>query len=384
MYDPKKRPEILDILTECMQRVADEAPAVYKEVCLNIIKMLQKCNKSGIWPETFFVMSNRVGGKTYSVSKMILYAAMSYGVKFGLHCRTMGQLGKFANGVMHRVLEDAFPEWTMSEKVVSKFYSEIWMSRVGEDEVKERVLVGYVLPLNSDSRLKDVSSILSDIEVMFMDEFQSSDSVPEETDKFVNIHHTVARGVSRDGVNYGVRYLPTFMCSNSLSVTNKYLALFDIMGKIQSNTKLYRGPGVSLLRFKNESVAENQRTTAFNMSVGSRSDVVASNIDNAWLNDNNACVEKPNGWGQSYYICTIISGKDKYGVSYYGDMGYYYVSRSIDKTGTVYNITPGGVANVPLLRSAIVFGNLREHYGRGLCRFSDQGVKGVMDIIFKV
>lgn len=385
VYDPYKKPWILGLMVECMEQVVEESPPVYREYASMMLDMLKKPNKSGLWPETYFIMSNRVGGKTYTIGKMILKMAMRHDIKFGLYCRKMKKMGKYARGVFKQVLIDCYPLWEMKEVKVSDIYTEVWMIRRSDDEdidESEKRLVGFVLPLNSDSDLKDSSSELAQIEIMFMDEFQSNDSVSDETDKYINIHDTVARGKSRDGNNYGVRYLPTILCSNSLSITNKYLALFKLMDKIQSNTKLYRGEGVSLLRFKNENVAGNQMLTAFHKSLAGQK-ILESNIDNAWLNDNNACVAKPDGWGQSYYMCTIIDGEEKYGVSWYPDLDIYYISRVIDKTDRkIYNISPGGVENVPLLRKTNIFVELRRAYADGTCRFSDQALKNLMEKIY--
>lgn len=379
VYDPYKKPYILGTMEKCLERVVEEAPPVYKEYAQMMLDMIRKANKAGLWPETYFIMSNRVGGKTYTMGKTLMYMAMDYDIKIGLYCRKMKKMGKYARGVFKQVLMDCYPNYEMKEVKVSDIYTEIHMIREWDDDDKEDRLIGYVLPLNSDSDLKDSSSELSSIEVMFMDEFQSSDSVPDETDKFINIHDTVARGKSRDGNNYGVRYLPTIMCSNSLSITNKYLALFKLMNKIQSNTKLYRGDGVSLLRFKNNNVADNQMKTAFHRSIAGAK-ILESNIDNAWLNDNNACVGKPDNWGKSHYICTVVDGTDKYGISWYPKMGYYYISRVIDKTDiNVYNISPGGVENVPLLRKTNAFEALRRAYSNGMCRFADQALKGFIE-----
>lgn len=386
-YDAYKKQEILEVFIRCLERVARESPPAYKEYVEMMIDMFRKPNKKGLWPETYFIMSNRVGGKTYSIGKALMSMAMDYGIKIGIYCRKMKKMGKFARGIFQQVLCDVYPDWTMKEVTVSKIYSEIWMIRKKEEateddktvEKTEKVLVGYVVPLNSDSDLKDCSSILAEIEIMFMDEFQSSDTVPDEIDKYINIHDTIARGESRDGVNYGVRYLPTILCSNSLSITNKYLAAFRLMDKIQSNTKLYRGNGVSLLRFKNENVAGNQKRTAFHMSLEGNH-VLESNIDNAWLNDNMACVAKPDGWGRGYYSCTMIDGEDKYGVTWYPEQDLYFIGRTIDKTCvSIYNISPCGVDNLPMIRGLPIFIELRKHYTAGLCRFSDMSVKKIIE-----
>lgn len=380
-FDPYKKHQILYDIIEVLEQILEETPEIYRSTVEDILKLFRLPNKQGIWPGVYFIMSNRQGGKTYTIAKMILYLAMYKDKKFGIHCNNKNNLGGFANGVMYRVLEDCFPDYTMIEKPFGSWASKIWM--IHKDDPKLNKMVGYVLPLRSDREIKDNSSELSCIDVLFMDEFQHENPVPNETDKFKNIHSSLARGKSPDGINYGVRYMPTILSSNSLSITNSYLAMFRIMSKIQSNTKFYRGPGVSLLRFKNEAVAEAQRLDPFYMAMDEDDPMLKCNIDNAWLNDNNACVCKPKDWGQSVYMCTIIDGKNKYGVHRYHQAGLWYIGRNIDKTDPcVYNITPGGIENIPLIRGTTMFDSLRRAYSAGYVRFSDQAIKGLMEKLF--
>lgn len=377
IYNPCVRHEKLKVLIKCMEQVVDESPAAYKETSAMLLDLLKSKNKgTGIFPETFMAMSNRGGGKTYPFTKCMMYAAMKHDFKIGLLCRTKNQLGKYWNGVFGGVLDDVFSDWHCSEKICSQLYSEVYMEL---DE--ERKHIGYVLPLNSAYGLKNHSSAIKDCDVLFMDEFQSPDGIPDEMDKYDTMHITIARG-SDGGTDYGTRYLPTVLCSNSLSITNKYMSFFGLMSKIQINTKLYRGEGISLLRFKNEVVAGNQVRTAYYRSK-IKTAQSASDIDNAWLNDNNACIGKPEG--QSYYVATVIDGNVKYGVHYYYENGMYYVGRNIDSgSKNVYVIQPGGELNTSVIKTAYVFGVLREAYSRGLCMFSDQALKSCMDKLFIV
>lgn len=375
-YNPEKRSEKLKILIKCMERVVEESPPAYKETAQLLVELLRSRNRAtGIYPETFIAMSNRGGGKTYPFTKCLLYAIMDYGFKIGLQCRTKTQMGAHFRGVFGAVLADVFPEWTLKEKITSGLYEVVTLTK--EEEVRE---IGYVLPLNSAYSLKDHSSRIKDCDVLFLDEFQSTDSVPDEMDKYDSLHITIARGSDDDGEDYGTRYLPTILCSNSLSITNKYLAFFGIMGKIQKNTKLYRGEGVSLLRFRNDTVADNQKRTAYYRSkIHTRQS--ESDIDNAWLNDSDACIGKPEG--RSYYVATVIDGSIKYGIHYYYEAGMYHLSRAIDKTSReVYVLQPGGQLNASTLKSAYIFGILRDSYSRGLVTFADQGLKSCMDKIF--
>lgn len=375
VYDPCVRHEKLEVLIKCMERVVDESPAAYKETAAGLLDLLKSRNKgTGVYPETFMAMSNRGGGKTYPFTKCLMWAAMKYDFKIGLMCRTKNQLGGYWRGVFGAVLDDVWDEWKCGEKKCSDLYSEVIMEC--EDE---RKVVGYVLPLNSAYGLKNHSSMIKDTDVLFMDEFQSPDGVPDEMDKYDTMHITIARGAD-GGVDYGTRYLPTILCSNSLSITNKYMAFFGLMSKIQSNTKLYRGEGISLLRFKNEVVAGNQMRTAYYRSKIKTSQS-ASDIDNAWLNDNTACIGKPEG--KSEYACTVIDGRVKYGVHYYYESGMYYLGRNVDSgCRQVYVLQPGGELNVSVIKTGYIFGMLRDAYSRGMCMFSDQALKECMDKLF--
>lgn len=377
IYDPTKRHEKLEVMIECMEQVMEESPAAYRETAGLLVSLLKSRHKStGIYPETFMAMSNRGGGKTYPFTKALMFAAMYHKKKIGLLCRTKNQLGKYWNGVFGGVLDDVFEGWTCREKMCSNLYSEVIM-----EKEEEKFSVGYVLPLNAAYGLKNHSSALKDIDYLFMDEFQSPDGVPDEMDKYDTMHVTIARG-SDDGIDYGTRYLPTFLCSNSLSITNKYMAFFGLMSKIQANTKLYKGEGISLLRFKNDVVAGNQTRTAYYRSK-IKTAQSASDIDNAWLNDNTACIGKPEG--RSSYMATVIDGNTKYGVHQYWESGMFYVGRNVDaKCPRVYVLQPGGELNVAAIKTGYIFQSLRDAYSRGLCMFSDQALKACMEKLFIV
>lgn len=376
IYNPYVRHEKLEILIKCMERVRDESPPAYVEVANLWIEMLKSKNKStGLYPETFMAMSNRQGGKTYPVTKCLLYAAMDYGLKIGLLCRTKSQIGNHFRGVFGKALDDVLPGWSVKEKICSEMYGLVTVKK--EDEVKE---IGFVLPLNLASKIKDHSSQVCEADVIFLDEFQSKDSIPDEMDKYDMMHGTIARGAETDGIDYGARYLPTILCSNSLSITNKYMAFFGLMSKIQKNTKMYRGEGISLIRFQNEVVAENQRRTAYYRSKVMTKQAL-SDIDNAWLNDSDACIGRPEG--QSYYMATVIDGNVKYGVHYYYDAGMYYIGRNVDSSSRrTYVLQPGGQLNTATLRTAYIFQELRDAYSQGLVMFADQGLKSLIDKIF--
>lgn len=341
-------------------------------------KLLTMRDRNGDRPEILFSISNRGAGKTYFFAKYMMEQWENEGKKFALLCRyATKELGAVADGIFKAFLHNEREGYSVSEKVMQRgVYSEVLLQRTGDDKKTVTDRIGYVLPINSSDALKRISSTFVDVDMIFFDEFQCDNYVPDEVNKFVNIHFTVARGNKE-----GVRFVPVVLASNSLSIVNPYFVELGIATKIQSNTHFYRGDGLVLERFTNEEVAAKQKESPFNRAF-SKSRQVNSNIDNSWLNDSWSLVGKPDDWGRALYVCTLIDGEKKYGVRYYPQMGYYYINRKIDRScSSVYNLSIDGVENIPLIKNTIVLRNLKNGYGKGIVRFSDIAVKEVMSLI---
>lgn len=345
----------------------------------NPTKFFSKKDSRGMLPGIYCAVSNRTGGKTYGVGQVLLKYNEVTGRKFGIICKTQSDLGKIANGVLGGVIEDKYPNYVFEEQVSpTKRFSILTKRRVvGEDEDDEDVEkeeIAYVLALNAANKLKDYSSMFRDCDILFMDEFQTDRYLPDEIGKLITLRGSVARG---DGT--GVRYVPVIMCSNSISIVNPYFSAWGISTKIQSNTHFLKAPGLVLERFTNEVVADAQRNDPFNVAF-SHHEAIACSVDNSWLNDSWSCVCKPSkDWGNSWYICTVIDGNNQYAIRKYDCVGVYYINRSVDTTcPTVYNISPDGVENIPMIRTGGIFINLRSAYANGCVRFSDISVKDIM------
>lgn len=352
----------------------------WDDIHWNPTKLLTMKDRYRNTPEWFLSVSNRGPGKTYGVSWILLEYFRRTGRKFGLVTKIKENLGGIAKGVLNAPLLDRFPNWSLSEKLAtSKQFSEIWISDHSSDETVD-TLAGYCFAVNNSGRLKDFSSLFHDVDILFMDEFQSDNYVSREFEKFVNLHDSVARGEGQM-----VRYVPVILCSNSISIENPYFYELGISAKIQSNTHFYRGDGLVLERFLNKNAAEEREKSAFYRAIrGNR--MVQSNIDNSWLNDNTACIAKPTEeWGNHVYLATLVDGDRKYGVRGYYTSGYWYVSASVDANcKNVWNITVDGVENVPMLRTGNLFVNLRRKYTAGQLRFANLHIKNrIVDVIYK-
>ena len=367
---------IYDKIDYCLEHLR-EVPDDFKESTEMLKKWLKRPDADGLRPEIFVTMSNRTGGKTYFIAYLLLDLYKRFGVQFALECRTGSELGNVASGIFSAVLEE-FEGWSIEEVIaVNNVYSEIYVKYTEIDEegkeVKKSDLIGYVLAINASDKIKKYSSTFYDVEIMFMDEFQADTYLPKEVNKWVNVHMSVARGHGQAS-----RCVPVLMASNSLTIVNPYFDMWKLESKLQYDTKYYRGSGLSVLRFVNDAVATAQSQSRFNTACAGN-EQLDSNITNSWLNDNRACVGKPDGsWGRAYYIATFIKGDEAFGFRQY-DNGMFYVNRNVDETCTnIYALTVDGMENVECAKRSVALQVMQREFTRGNVRFSDLSCKYTM------
>lgn len=374
---------IHDKIRYCLEHLRD-VPEAFKESTEMLKKWLLRPDADGIMPEIYVTMSNRTGGKTYFIAYLLIDLWRRFGVKFALETRTGSELGNVVGGIFSAVMEE-FPGYAIEERIaVNNVYSEIIMHYDAEEEtdnedgestktVRKSEVIGYVLVLNASDKIKKFSSEFYDVDVMFMDEFQADRYLPNEVDKWVNIHMSVARGHGMAS-----RCVPVIMASNSLTIVNPYFNLWKLESKIQDNTKFYRASGLSILRFVNDAVAAQQSASRFNIACSGNKQL-ESNITNSWLNDSRACVGKPDkSWGLSYYVATFVKGDEKFAMRMY-DNGYVYINRSIDETNNnVFALSIDGVENIECAKRSVPLAVLHKEFLRGRARFSDLSCKYTM------
>lgn len=328
-------------------------------------------------PEIFMTMGNRGSGKTFDiVNTQLLKNFFEKGDKFALLTRLKGDLGGVAEGVLKEVLNIKYPGYYEKEVMdTTKKFSRIYLVSKGENEEGEEVVseehCGYVLPLHGARGLKPYSSTFVDVARMFMDEFQAIDYNSDEVGEFISIHQTVARGGGK-----AVRYVPVFMASNAINITNPYFVQLGILQQLQPDTKKLRGDGWVLEIFLNKDVQKAQEQSAFNRAFASHNEVQASN-NNMWLLGNESCICKPDkDWGRSTYYCTIKDENNTYGVRYYPTVGLYYINYSIDETCPYeYNMSMNGELNIPLLKKSSMFKEIRENFSMGQLRMVSPQIK---------
>lgn len=337
--------------------------------------LLKQLDCNGNPPIIFIVCSKVRGpGKTYSFTQLLMKKLVDNGQKFILLCRLKDNLGYVAEGIFKAVLRQEYPNMIMYEQKVGHLYSNVFVD-VKKGKEKETIHAGYVIPLNSASGIKQVSGMFTDADAIFFDEFQpmsKKEYVADEVTKFKTIWESVARGNGQT-----CRYLPVYMCSNTIDRYNPYFVALGLVSKLQDNTRLFRGNGFVYQQATNENAvkAHKEHGIAAILSTGHNDDYAD---DSTWSNDCKAAICKPDGWGRPTYFTTICYDDHEYGVKYYSDVGIYYIDRTPDKKHPFrFCLTLDGEKNLPLLKTSAIAKILRDAIEGGCVRYKDNGCRNM-------
>lgn len=353
---------------------------VYKEHYDNTY-LVNSLDKNGNKPAFFIVCSKHRGpGKTFSFSKLLYNNFVERGEKFILLTRNKGDLGDVAQGVLNSYLNYAMPDVSVYEKIQMKgVFSRIYATS-GKGEETETNEIGYVIPLRSCDQIKKISSLFYDATAFFFDEFQPMQNgtyLKDEVKLLYNIYKSVARG---DGS--ATRYMPIYLSSNTIDISNPYFEKLRLTKAIQSNTRFYRGEGVVFENVVVDGLAEKHSSEPIDIALSEMLEEDKSS-SNLWLNDANSLVCKNDGWGNGTYICTLIYDNEKIGVYKYMEVGMYYVNRKVDNNCTyVYNTNLNGNLNLPMLKNTPIMLRLKDSFYKGLIRCSDSGIQKILVDIF--
>ena len=372
----------------------------------NCCQTLKMKTKSGDYPLTVFCVSHGRGpGKTYSWTELItdfvfdnptikgwedferilFKEFFAPGDKFVLVIRKRGLLGHAFDGVFKKMLHDVYPnvqrfyETTGAKNVYTNCIMEYYEDSEDENGNEQKELVkkhvGYVVALNAADDIKLVSSMFTDVSIIFIDEFQPTDKetyLPNEISKFKRIYKSIARG--GDENELGVRRVPCVFVSNTISIQNPYFVSCGLWNKIQSNTMKYIGDNYVFHRIENNDITNKHKEEGID-SVFADDEQGA---DDTWINDNNACVvNKIKDCGEPYYDCTLIAGNNNYGVKYYPEAGIYFIDNKPDMTNPmVFNLfTKDMKPNLPAFKTSMRMIRLRKAMLAGNVFFKNEMIK---------
>lgn len=326
--------------------------------------MLSLSDLNGDRPEIYLCVGNRTAGKTFFFKRYLVNKFKREASKFVMLVRFKNELDGAETSFFKDLEEVCFNGDVMTSK------------NFGDNLFKELFLngehCGYVVALNSADDVKKYSSRFVDVDRMFMDEFQSEVGkyCPNELTKFQSIHTSIARGGGKH-----VRYVPVYMCSNTVSVINPYYTTFGITKRLLPETKFLRGEGWVLEQTFNENAAQSIKESGFGKAFG-ESVYMAFATDNSYLLDNSNFIEKLEG--KADHMCVLVDGQNKFGVWDYKQYGILYVGRKYDPNHRIQLAfrTPDHKPNYMLATTNSWAGKLfSRYYESGQCRFQDQECK---------
>lgn len=327
-------------------------------------KLLSMQDLNGQKPEIFMTCGNRSSGKTTWFYRYAVKSFINKKKKFCLVYRWNYELSDCADKFFKDIQRLFFPKYEMTEKRrANNIFVELFLNEES---------CGYCITLNNADALKKFSHLLSDVDIMIFDEFQSENNhyCPNEINKLISIHTSIARGNGEQ-----VRYVPLFMISNKVSLINPYFLSFDIADRIRDDTKFLRGDGFVLEQSYIESVAQLQIASGFNRAF-KKEDYIAYSAQNVYLNDSTAFIDKP--LGSSSYLCTVKNGSNEYAIRYYAKDGLYYMDKSTDndyKVKLSFNAVSHEANYVMVGTTNAYTLMLRSAFERGIMRFRNQECK---------
>lgn len=311
-------------------------------------------------PEIFMCTTNRTGGKTTYFSRFLINKFKKMGEKFMLLYRFDYELSNCAEQFFKDIKGLFFQDDDLSSKCRAKgSYYELFLNEEP---------CGYAVAINSSDKIKRYSHVFSDVQRIFFDEFQSETGhyCPDEITKFQSIHVSVARGQGKQ-----VRYVPVYMCANTVTLLNPYYIAMDISIKLNKETKFLRGDGFVLEQGYVDSASRAQLESGFNRAF-SGSKYVAYSAQNVYLNDNESFIDKPAG--RPRYMATLKYLGCEYSIKEYKQQGIIFCDDSVDSSFK-YKITvttDDHQINYVMLRNNDMFLNLMKFYfEKGCVRFKN-------------
>lgn len=337
-------------------------------------KLLSMTDLNGKKPAIYMCTSNRSAGKTTFFGRLLINRFLKDKKKFGLIYRFKNELDDISDKFFNDIGRLFFPDYVMTHKRRDRgAYIEL---HLGHPEDENPPICGYALALNSADNIKKVSHLLSDIETLYMDEFQSEidNYCIREIQKLMSIYTSIARGRGEQA-----RRIPLYMCSNNVSLLNPYFAQFGISERLRSDTKFLKGDGWVLECNFNESSAESMKLSPFMRAFsGTRYGDYASK-QGVYLNDNTAFIQKING--KNRYLATLTyEGKD-YALREYPELGLIYCDTSVDESYYLkisVTLDDHRTNYVMLKQNDFFISRMRELFRLGCFRFKNLKCKEVV------
>lgn len=330
-------------------------------------KLLSMKDLNGRKPELFMVTTNRTGGKTTWFSRYLVKKFKQGKGKFCLIYRFNYELSNCAENFFKDINELFFPDDEMTSRPRAKgIFHEMFLNDVP---------CGYAIALNNADAIKKNSHLFNDVERMMMDEFQSETNkyCTDEIDKLLSVHISIARGKGKQ-----IRYVPVYMCGNTVSLLNPYYASLGISDRLKKETNFLRGDGFVLEQGFIQSASDAQLDSGFNRAFAS-SDYVMYASQNVYLNDNFSFIDKPEGRGR--YCYTVKYLNKHYAIYEYDSLGIMYVTDNYDSSfPNKLSLTTDdhNINYVMIAKNALLINHFRMLFNQGCFRFKNLDCKQML------
>lgn len=338
-------------------------------------KLLSLKDISGNQPEIYIVSGNRSAGKTTYFSRLLVKRFINKGYKFALIYRFSKELKDVSDKFFRDISALFFPTYTMKDLPrANGAFRELFLINKS-DPGDNGVSCGYAVSLNSADEIKKYSHFFKDVKTMFFDEFQSETNhyCPNEVNKLISVHVSMARG---DGDL--VRYLPLYMCSNSVSMLNPYFSAFKLNNRISKNTNFVRGEGFVFEQTFNEDASTAQKESGF-IKAFNNNNYIQYATENIYLNDNLAFVEHMKG--DNKYLLTIRCNNTDYAIRQYISDGIIYCDDNVDvtfKDKICVTTNDLNINYVMLKQNDYYITTLRAYFSKGCFRFKNLDCKNAV------
>ena len=340
-------------------------------------KLLSLLDINGKQPEIYMCTTNRSGGKTTYFNRYAVNKYLKTKKKFCLVYRFNYELDDVSTKFFKDIQQLFFNEYEMRDvRQANGIYHELFIGKKDEVDAKSGgESCGYAVSLNNADMLKKYSHLLSDVEMMIFDEFQSETNhyCSNEIRKLISIHTSIARGRGKQ-----VRYVPLYMLANAVSLINPYYVEFGISDRLKDDTKFLRGDGWVLESGFIDTASKAQKESAFNRAFAKNEYVQYSSM-NVYLNDSTAFIEKPQG--TSRYLCTLKCEGKNYGVREFAQEGVVYVDDKPDMSfpnRLAVTTEDHNINYVMLKRNEMFVSNLRFYFEKGCFRFKNLQSKSAL------
>ena len=316
----------------------------------------------------FFVLGERGVGKSYGAIVKAVKNYLKDGSQFVYLRRYQTELETAVPKFFDALIEnDEFPELELKVKKSDKMSKFLINGEVA----------GYAVALSTANILKSTS--FAKVTLIIFDEFIIDKGayhyLKNECEQMLDITETIGR----------LRDIKVLFLGNSISKSNPYFNYFDLSLPYQSDFKTFKDGLIVVNYIKNEAYRKVKKASKFGRLIEG-TDYAKYAIDNEFLRDNNAFIEKRKEDAVNWNIVTIYG--HKYGIWVGKKTHKIYVESNYNPSNRlVYSTDEYSHSEEALLISAKRdwFRIVIENYKIGNVRFESQRCKDdCMKILRKV